>query len=297
MNIPETVIRHIQQVFADVNDSVSAKLSSNPNLPEESFDIAFIDRLSVHSAPRILNDGWGIRIAAHFIGSIRHYRRYEIADIGVVIAYKRRKRVKKRKLILLQSKRLYPINNDVLELDDFDYELGLGMITRDEQYETSIFSRVTYEFNHDSIYGALRAKSNQCKMLAEHYQNTNIPVYYLLYNPNVVPWKTNYPRSADDLALTKRDLGARVFPSEDIDKTMRNYSRGKPLKFRDLCIGYPETSNSCGWKLEDFFVDAVRCRSGYVYGAHGDKGIRRLFSRKSGPIFCVIEITIENDQD
>ena len=86
-DVPESVLNYIRLMFASVNDYVSQKISKIPNVPEESLDISFIDKLSDYSGPVSVEPNWVVQIATHFIGSIRHYRRYEIADIGVVIVF------------------------------------------------------------------------------------------------------------------------------------------------------------------------------------------------------------------
>lgn len=156
-DVPQLVRAHIYGIFSGVNDSVSTNMSLNPNMPEESLDISFIASLSTSAAPTVVSRGWAVKIAAHFIGSIRHHRRYEIADIGIVIVFKRRSLVVARKLLLLQSKRLYPNNYEVTELDDTDYELGLGMVTRGTPVESTIFSQVEFVFDQRSTYRALQA--------------------------------------------------------------------------------------------------------------------------------------------
>ena len=185
--IPEAIYSYVRRIFSELNDNVSRMISVNPNIPEESLDISFIDRLSRESHPTIVTPDWAVRMSAHFIGNIRHYRRYEVADIGVAIEYRYHSRVVERKLILLQSKRLYPNNHEVTEFDDFDYERGLGLITGESPNEVPIFSKIKYEFNQDSLYGALRANSQQCNLIQNHFTDTCIPVYYMLYNPVVVP--------------------------------------------------------------------------------------------------------------
>ena len=115
-DVPESVLNYIRLMFASVNDYVSQRISKIPNVPEESLDISFIDKLSDYSGPVTVAPSWAVQIATHFIGNIRHYRRYEIADIGVVIIFKKSSEIIGRKLVLLQSKRLYPKNFRVTEL-------------------------------------------------------------------------------------------------------------------------------------------------------------------------------------
>ena len=263
-----------------------------PNVPEESLDISFIDSMSKYSAPKIVSPNWAVRIAAHFIGNIRHRRRYEIADIGVVIVFKNGNKVLARKLVLLQSKRLYPKNNEVIEFDDFDYDLGLGLITGRENIETSIFSNVCFKFDSKSIYGALKARSNQCKVIEEHIGETNIPVHYQFYNPLILPWSISYPITVHERSLPKRQLGVRVLSAEKVHSILKCNDHSTTLRVADLSKD-ENNSYTFGMSLERFFDDVIRCEEGYIFNSAQDVGLSKLFRRKSGPIFCVVEIVIE----
>lgn len=293
--VPELVRRHIYNIFSGLNDSLSRKISLMPNVPEESLDISFIDNLSNHSAPTIVSPGWAVRMAAHFIGNIRHRRRYEVADIGVVLEFKRKARVLGRKLLLLQSKRLYPNNHQVIELGDYDYDLGLGMITGQDSNEESIFLEVEFEFDHRSTYGALKAKSNQISVIQEHMKETGIPVYYMTYNPVVLPWQISYPRNIKEVELPERSFGTRVIKATEVHSILGSCPKHSPLKLADLVRGNKEIDSAYGWSLEDFIDGAVKCRHGHFYDSQPNIELHRLFYRKSGPIFCVLEIVIEDN--
>ena len=292
--VPEDVRGHIVSIFSELNDSISQKLASIPNVPEESLDISFIENLSRYSTPQIVAPNWAVRIAAHFIGNIRHRRRYEVADLGIVIVFKRSGAVVSRKLILLQSKRLYPINNDVIEFDDFDYDLGLALITDRDAMETSIFSQVKFVFDSTSNYGALRANSRQCAVIQEHLEDTNVPVHYLMYNPLVLPWSISYPVTTSDIEFPEREFGARVISSERVHTILNDYTGSAALNVADLCNREGD-GHIFGLSLEHFIDEVIQCREGYRFDGTKDVGLQRLFSRKSGPIFCVVEIVIEGD--
>lgn len=293
--VPENVRSYIVNIFSEVNDHISRKISSVPNISEEALDFSFIENLSRYSAPRIIAPNWAIRIAAHFIGNIRHRRRYEIADIGVVLVFKYNHKVVAQKLILLQSKRLYPTNNQVIELDDYDYDLGLALITHQDRLGASIFSKVQFLFDHSANYGALSAKSNQCTIIQEHFQDTNIPVHYLMYNPLVLPWSISYPIDSNEIYFPERELGARVIASENVHSILKPYTSGATLKFADIC-NQEGDGNTFGWSLEDFFDDVIQCKEGYIFNRDQDVGLNRLFERKSGPIYSIIEVVIEQNE-
>ncbi|WP_420863165.1 hypothetical protein [Algirhabdus cladophorae] len=292
MELPPQVFEYVRSLFGSVDDAVSKKISLTPNTPEESLDIAFIESLSGYAAPKVVCPGWAVRISSHFIGSIRHFRRYEVADIGVVVVFKRGTKVLKRKLVLLQSKRLYPNNFRVTELDEFDYELGLAMVTREEPHETPIFSSILFEFDSTSAYGALRTNSRQCQTIQDHFEHTKIPVHYMFYNPLVLPWEFSYPVGSHP-ELPSRSFGTRVIEMDTVHGALADGSGA--LKISD--IGKAEEEFVFGHSLADFFVDVLKCNQGYTYDGEKDIGLRNLFRRKSGPIFSVIEVVVEQSAD
>ena len=294
IEIPDVVRDHIYMIFSEVNDRISRKITKIPNIPEESLDISFIETLSNYSAPRVVAPDWAVRIAAHFIGNIRHRRRYEIADIGIVFVFKKGPAVLARKLVLLQSKRLYPSNNEVIEFDDFDYDLGLALVTERERLETPLFSQVRFEFDITSAYGALKPNSNQCSVIQEHLRDTNIPVFYLMYNPLVLPWQISYPTFLRDAELPQREFGTRIISADKVHRILESRVNSVALKVADLSEDN-ENNYLFGFSLEDFFDDVVRCEQGYLFDRNRDAGLRRLFARKSGPIFCIVEVVIEKD--
>ena len=296
IQVPAAIHAHVYEIFSEVNDKISRKLSLNPNLPEESLDTSFVDCLSEHSAPTVVIPGWAVLFAAHFIGRLRHYDRYEIADIGIVVVFKRETRVLGRKLVLLQSKRLYPKNNDVNELDKYDYLLGLGLVTREEHYESTIFGPMSYEFDYECSYGALQAQSHQCTSIQRVMNDTGIPVHYMMYNPLVVPWSLNYPAAKGQIELPRREFGTRLILASDVHSVLASRSSGRSLKLEDLIAARHSPDALFGSSLEDFMDSVIGCREGYYYDQDEESGLHRLFERKSGGIFCIVEVTIEQSE-
>ena len=294
IQIPDSVRSYIFRVFSDVNEKISRKISTVPNIPEESLDITFIDTLSDYSAPKIVDGDWAVRMAAHFIGNIRHRRRFEIADLGIIVVFKKGPRILTRKLVLLQSKRLYPNNSEVIEFDDYDYDLGLALLTEREQLETPVFSRVKFEFDLTSSYGALKTNARQCTVIQEHLEDTKIPVHYSMYNPLVLPWTISYPVSTGNAELPKRVLGTRIVSAERVLGISAQRTGGVPLTVGDFLENNGD-GYTFGVSLENFFDDVIRCEKGYTFDGSRDVGLHRLFSRKSGPIFCIVEIVIEEN--
>ncbi len=79
---PIEIHRYIAATFAAVNRRVSEKIARVPNSSEPSLDLTFIECLTQYAAPRVVAPGWAVRIDVHFLGGLRHFHRWEIADIG-----------------------------------------------------------------------------------------------------------------------------------------------------------------------------------------------------------------------
>ena len=291
-HIPSDVLEYIRLIFGSVNDHVSQKFTRIPNLPEETLDISFIDKLSDFSGPIAVRPEWAVQVAAHFIGRLRHYRNYEVADIGVVVVFKRTLEVVGRKLILLQSKRLYPNNFSVNELEDFDYALGLGIAIRDSPNEATINRQVIYEFNKDSKYCALRSADRQREAIRNHFEASDIPVHYMMYNPLTVPCTILHPIQEINGKVPARKFGTRIVDALKVQEAMDGLPKNASPALHRLAEGPGPKNLLFGQSLEDFFYEVVSCRQGYQFHENLE-GIHRLFERKSGPIFCVIELTIE----
>jgi len=104
--IPSPVFAWLHEVFGACNARVTEKLSNNPNLPEESLDLTWIEHLSQFSSPVRLGGGWLIKVETHYLGGLQHFGRWEIADLGVLLFVRRGNRIERSKVALLQSKRL-----------------------------------------------------------------------------------------------------------------------------------------------------------------------------------------------
>src|SRR5688572_12983193 len=83
--IPADVTEWIRTVFRECNERITEKLSNNPNLPEESLDLTWIEHLSQYASPVTLGSLWTVKIETHYLGGLRHFRNWEIADIGVLM--------------------------------------------------------------------------------------------------------------------------------------------------------------------------------------------------------------------
>jgi hypothetical protein len=105
----------VRKIFASANRRVSEKLARVPNCSEPSLDLTLIEHLTRFPAPKVVAPGWTVKLDVHFLGGLRHFYRWEVADIGVLVFAKHGTQIAGKKVGLLQSKRLYPKGHNVVE--------------------------------------------------------------------------------------------------------------------------------------------------------------------------------------
>src|SRR5262249_37410151 len=148
------------KVFKSVNRRVTLKMARSPAIHETMLDMSFIDRVQHFSAPHLFKSGWSIRVDTHYLGGMRHWRTWEVADIGVFVFFHQRRRIVRQKVALLQSKRLYPTAGDIEVLEEADYRIGMARIAlRDPVQASQLLERV-FTFNEASQYRSLDAGSD-----------------------------------------------------------------------------------------------------------------------------------------
>jgi hypothetical protein len=113
LTIPESVRRWVFDAFRSCNERISAKLSRIPNSPEESLDMTWVEHFSQYAVPTRIDNNWTVRFETHYLGGLWHFHRWEIADIGVLLFIKTGGELRRTKVALLQSKRLYPSKTPV----------------------------------------------------------------------------------------------------------------------------------------------------------------------------------------
>lgn len=292
-DIPAEVISWLREVFKACNERISAKLSLGPNLPEETFDLTWIEHLSHYATPVTLATNWRARIDTHYLGGLRHYYGWEVADVGVLLFVRRSGRIVRSKVALLQSKRLYPTNNRVAEEGKIDYRVGFARLADPEDLATSLGIEAEFEFTSESRYGALVANSDQVEAITQFEEVNNLRVYYQLYNPWRVPFVQRVPISSFAAPSGELDLGVRIIPATDVHRLLAD----RPVGFRPRLSELSDVhaaGPTYGWPLEAFIVDEfLACREGSAFDSISDARIQNLFYRRTGPISAAIAITIE----
>lgn len=298
-SIPPEVIDWIRDVFAAVNLRVSAKLSAFPTTHETSLDMTFIEEVSQHSAPVSFSSGWLVRLETHFLGGGRYWGRWEVADIGVLVVFRRSGIVVQTKIALLQSKRLYPVEAQTTSEDHpLDYTVGFGRLLPAEQEYRSAVKPRTFSFSTDSRYRALEYGDGQFQAIIGYEELTSVPVHYLLYNPVRLPLTVTYPVEANSATLeeSSQPVGARVLGAAALAGKLDGQIKvGDNPAFAHI---FPSSLSleASPWPLEYFIADLVlSCKEGHVAGVNPmtDEALYTVFNRRSGPISAAIAITID----
>jgi hypothetical protein len=188
--IPEDVVTWFRGVFSGANRSVCERLVNLPNVRETSLDDGFIEALIPETAPIFLPSGAIVRMETHNIGGLRRIgrppfgRRWETADIAILVFIYRRETLIAKKIGLLQSKRLYPDNNDVEDEDEAGFLYGMNAFIRRESTQAVGALYRDFSFTEGCIYGAIHSGSSQVNSINDLNRDFGKVVYYLLYNPD-----------------------------------------------------------------------------------------------------------------
>jgi hypothetical protein len=298
IQVPVDVTKWLRSVFASCNRRVSEKLSNAPNVPEPSLDLTFIEHLSQFASPITFGSKWTVRLDTHYLGGLRHFQNWEIADIGLLLFFRRGGKVIRSKVALLQSKRLYPNGESVKEEIAVDYEIGFARLADPEDVHVSLNLTHRYRFDGTSRYGALIAGDDQFKAIAEYTKKYGLSIYYLFYNPWCLPFIQNIPLKAYGQPKGECELGARVVPFRLVESLLKRKKAGHKPAISEL-KGLIRASGvikdvSQGWRMEDFVADLLlQCVEGHRFQNIEEERIQNLFYRRNGPISAAIAISIE----
>lgn len=296
---PKAVHRYVGVVFAAVNRRVAEKIARVPNCSEPSLDLTFVEQLTQYAGPRVVAPGWAVRIDVHYLGGLRHFYRWEIADIGVLVFARQGKKTIANKVALLQSKRLYPNNGNVVEETREDFQIGFGNLLPSASGLPSIALSHTYQFTDKSKYGALQVDDQQYKAIADYEAKHALPVHYLLYNPWVVPASYSYPITGPVKLGHMGNGGCRVVPSKDLRASLAGKAKGYSPAFADIDgLVSKSNVNRHGWRLEYFMSSLLmKCREGSLFESINQENMYALFNRRSGPIAAAVAVTVEQFGD
>ena len=286
--IPNDVIDWFRSVFSEVNRKISERIINVPNIRETSLDDGLVEALIPYSTPRILPSGTIVEMEIHNIGGLRRFQTWEIADIAVLVFVYRAERMLSQKIGLLQSKRLYPANNDIKDDDPEDFLYGMNRFLRSNPTSPLGMVRKRFEFTADCSYGALKSKSNQAKAINRLNEEFGEVVYYLFYNPPTVPVTVHYPVTLRQI-VHYLPLGCRVYATKDVDPILAKLNKGAVPTLHALECADPFSN----WRLETWAADLLlKCTVGQLFGEDRQEVVQRFLERRTGPIGAAIAVSI-----
>ena len=300
MNIPAEVIELVRHIFRQANIAATKMISESPNVWEETLDMALITQLNYYDKPIQATHECLLKLETHFLGGRKIFHNWEIADIGIIVLFRIRGKLVRTKLVMLQSKRLYPNEiSEPKELEQYHYLAGFSRLYREnEDYAADINPRV-YTWSWNSKYRAIKSQDDQENAIRDYEQQTRIPVYYLLYNPYKMAWKMSVP-TYKPLGSGNISLGVRVLPSSDIRAACAGLSKDaapSAERISAVRMGISRGYNRLGKRFEDFIADRILgCHEGYITQDPEDRGLARVFFRRNAPISAAIAITIDVDK-
>jgi hypothetical protein len=298
INLPSDLLDWFRNGFAECNNRLARKISLVPNSSEPSLDMTFIEHFSQYGAPVRFRSGWIVQVDTHFLGGLRHFHgQWEIADIGLLIHYRRSGALVQSKAAVLQSKRLYPQGISVREDIREDYEIGFARLADPEDVRLPLHSACSYRFDADSRYSALRAHDRQYKDIQSYLRESKVPVFYQFYGPVALPIELSFPFPAEGVALATTEFGTRIVSASAVIKLLKPKPQNYAPSVKDLRALNVQAAEF-GWRLEEFVAaHLLPCKEGYVYTDVRDEQVFRLFNRRAGPIAAAVAFSIEDSHE
>lgn len=297
--LPPDVIAWIKRIFEQCNNAVTHQLSLIPFTHEPALDQLLIAEIQKAATPVVLPSEWTVFIDTHFLGGRALFHNWEVADIGILVVFRDRGRIVRSKVALLQSKRLYAKEQKSAENLLPEYRMGFGrLIGSDEEYGKFIKSR-TFHFDERSAYLAMKTQDEQWHAIEGYQAARKIPVYYLFYNPIVIPWAQELPAKPLNLKPRKVRVGTRVVGAKEVMAACSTIPKGGSPTYSLLTGSLPDpfrqAKNRGGWRLEHFVADLLmQCHVGYVAAPKNDEELFSVFFQRSGPISAAIAVTIDS---
>jgi len=301
--IPDDVVTWFREVFAGANRRVCERLVNVPNIRETSLDDGLIEALIPDTAPTLLPSGAIVRMDTHNIGGLRriggpHWdlpfpRRWETADIAVLVFVYRQEQLLAKKIGLLQSKRLYPANNDVEDDDEVTFLRGMNAFIRRQDTQAIGVLHRSFDFTDQCVYGALHAGSDQTRSIDRLNAEFGKAIYYLFYNPHVMPLSIGYP-IRERILVDRAIVGCRVFDADQVHHALAGLQEGGAPTF-----GMIEQAGAASWwPLETWAADLLlTCQVGQAFDDSRDGAVRYFLERRSGPIGAALAVSITLPED
>jgi len=298
--IPKDVRDWLRSTFAECNWRLAHKMAHIPTLHETHFDLSLVEHFSNVTAPIALPSKWVVRMDIHYLGGMRHWGSWEIADIGVLFVLRRGGKVRKGKIALLQSKRLYPLEQDFEEDQPIDYQIGFGRLWQSDLAFSKSTEPRTFSFSKKCRYKALTIDDDQYRAIRDYERKHGLPVHYMLYHPTRIPLSQSFPLTPGTYRRRRNDIGVRVVPATALRDSLSSREKGYSPSYGDLLYllkpPFDHVEHSAGWRLEAFVDELIDCREGYLTASPDDEGVRRVFTERGAPISAAIALTIDQPE-
>ncbi len=228
----------------------------------------------------------------HNIGGLRRVYRWETADIAVLVFIYRGRQMVAQKIGMLQTKRLFPKNNDVLDDDPEGFRYGMNaFLNRDAKSPLAVLNR-EFVFDRSCMYGSLKAQSDQVGAINQLNRRFGESVFYMFYNPSTVPVTVRYPVKSKR-AVTHVKLGCRVFFSKEVHAVLDTLKKDYSPTLKAIMEGGATSK----WRLEEWVSDhLLACKVGQRFDDRKDE-VYMLLERRSGPIGAAIAVSIALPND
>lgn len=206
--------------------------------------------------------------------------------------------VERSKIALLQSKRLYPLEQEFEEDQPIDYYRGFGRLWEAADTFVKLAERRSFRTHQRSKYKGLIVGNDQYKAIADYESRTNVPVYYQFYNPLRVPTTQQFPLIARKRTRRRKlKVGCRLVPADALRRALANRSHGYAPSYGDLKFLLPapfdQSEYEGGWPIEHFVTDLLLgCKEGYLAQSPDDIGVNAVFRARGAPISAAISISI-----
>lgn len=291
--IPKDAVEHFRTAFTDANRVATERIVNVPNVRETSLDDALVDALIPFSPPRRLRSGAVVEMDVHNIGGLRRLYRWETADIAVLVFIYRGRQMVAQKIGMLQTKRLFPKNNDVLDDDPQGFRYGMNaFLNRDAQSPLAVLNR-EFVFDRSCVYGSLKARSDQVRAINELNRRFGESVFYMFYNPSTIPVTIRYPVKSKR-AVTGVKLGCRVLFSKEVHAVLDTLNKGHSPSLSAII----EAGAASKWRLEEWVADhLLTCKVGQRFDESMKDDVYMLLERRSGPIGAAIAVSIALPND
>jgi hypothetical protein len=256
-DLPSGVNDFVRKLFSVCNESVARQVSIFPFTHEEALDQLLISEFAKMQGPIELDSKWVIQIDAHYIGGGRHFRTWEVADIGLMVVFRNNGVIIRSKLVFLQSKKLFASAVKYRPIDPY-FRQGMGRLLQTDVEHADLIKKRNLKFSTKSKYQALKAKADQADVMHSFAQRYGVELFYLLYNPYVLPWNIESPVRSLPIAV-HNSVGCRVVPAKTLADGLATKQKGYAPSYQDVEGMFSgrqiALQANAGWRLEDFACD------------------------------------------